>query len=138
MRTFYAMCKLVFVPIKQMVVSKTFSVSFQLLSLQRLNLTPQIVALRAFQWIPSQISSSNCSIFLEYSSNFEFAILLFSSCCSSLFVLFSANVLVSLNLVPISYSLADWSFYFIVNISRNFSCTRWDFMDKFFKLAIVR
>ena len=80
--------------------------SFQLFSLRRLNFTPRIIrVLRAFRFIWSSTSSSNCSIFLEYSSNLKFVILLSSSNCSNLFVLFSANVLVSLTLLSISFRL---------------------------------
>ena len=103
----------------QRVVAKTFSVSFQLFSLRRLNLTPRIIrVLRAFRFIWSSASSSNCSIFLEYSSNLKFVILLSSSNCSNLFLLFYANVLVSFTPMSISFSLlCSWSnFIFIVSL----------------------
>ena len=70
------------------------------------NFEPQLIrVLRAFQLIWSSTNSSNCSIFLEYSSNFEFPILLSSSNCSNLLPLFSASVLVSLTLLSISFNL---------------------------------
>ena len=94
-------------------------VSFQLFSLWRLNFTPQIIrVLQTFQFIWSSTSCSNCSILLEYSSNLKFEILLSSSNCSNLFLLFYANVLVSFTPMSISFSLlCSWSnFIFIVSL----------------------
>ena len=130
---FYIVCKLVFVPTELGIESgSTFSVSFQIFSLQRLNFTPRIIrVLRAFRFIWSSTSYSNCSIFLEYSSNLKFVILLFSSNCSNLLVLFSANVLVWLTLVSVSFNLLiELSIHCIVNTSCNINCTVWDFLGK--------
>ena len=103
----------------QRVVAKTFLVLFQLFPLRKLNFTAQIIrVLQAFRFVWSSTSSSKCSIFLEYSSKFKFVILLSSSNCSNLLGLFSANVLVLLTLVPISFNLFhSWSkFLFIVSL----------------------
>ena len=111
----YIMYKLVFVPTElggESGCQNIFGVG-------RLNFTPQIIrVLQAFQFIWSSTSSSNCSIILEYASNLKFVILLSYFNCSNLFVLFSANVAVSLTLLSISFSLLfSWlNFLFIVSL----------------------
>ena len=119
---FCIVCKLVFVPTelraergRQNIIGV---VPTLLITKVKFYTTQIIRVLQAFWFIWSSTSSSNCSIFLEYSSNLKFVILLSSSNCSNLFVLFSANVLVSLTLVSISFSLLfSWSnFLFIVSL----------------------
>ena len=118
----------------QRVVAKIYSVSFQLFSLWRLNFTPRIIrVLRAFRFTWSSTSSSNCSVFLEYSSNLKFVILLSSSICSNLFVLYSANVLLSFTLMSISFSLL-FSWQKMILVYQTFSSS-WPFWSKVGKVT---
>lgn len=100
----------------QRLITKKFLVLFQLFSLPKSNFTPRIIrVLRAFRLIWSSISSPNCTIFLEYSSNIELISLLSSSYYFNLLALFSASVLVSLTLVSISLNLLfSWSNYLFI------------------------
>ena len=118
---FYIVCKLVFVSTELCADSgcqKIFSVVPTLLITKVKFHTTNYQGTATFRFIWSSTSSSNCSIFQEYSSNLKFVILLSSSNCCNLLVLFSANVLVSLTLVSIIFSLLfSWSnFLFIVSL----------------------
>ena len=110
---FNIMCELVFVTTELSVVARTFWVTFQLISLRRLNFIQKIISvLPAFWLIFSSMNSSNCSVFLwnillTLNLQFRFSPLLISD-----------SVLFSLTMVSISLNLLfRWSkFLFFVSL----------------------